>query len=84
MSHHDPNGRRPPGPDPLPASPPQRYENDLDERTWTYGIVAAAIIAAVAMIGAVIWATHDDHQIAKRPQIQTTGTTGQNPTPAPE
>jgi hypothetical protein len=79
MSHHDPNGRRPPGPpDPLRASPPQRYEDDFDEKTWTYGVVVAAIIAAVAVIGAVIWVIRGDHQTAGRPQAQITETTGQS------
>jgi hypothetical protein len=55
MADDDPSGRHPP---PQPSGRPPREVEDFDERLWTYGAVIAAIIAAVALIGAVIWAIH--------------------------
>jgi hypothetical protein len=75
MTHDDPCDRRPP---PQPSAKPPRDEDHFDERLWIYGSVIAVIIAAVAIIGAVIWVFHGDHQAASRPQTQVTETTGQS------
>jgi hypothetical protein len=74
MTHDDPGGRRPL---PQPSARPPRDEDHFDERLWIFGSVIAVIIAAVAVIGAVIWVFHGDHQAASRPQTQVTETTGQ-------
>jgi hypothetical protein len=79
---HNKRPLHPPGLDPRSseAGPPPQYKDDLDERTWHYGIIAASVIFAVALTGAVIWFANTDHQTASRPQVQTT--TGQSPRPA--
>jgi hypothetical protein len=74
MTHDDLGGRRPP---PQPSARPPRDEDHFDERLWTYGSVIAVIIAVVAVIGAVIWVFHGDHQVASRPQTPVTETIGQ-------
>ena len=74
MAHNDPGGRHPP---PQPSGGPPRDEDHFDERLWTYGSAIAAIIAAVAIVGAVIWIIHGEHQTTSRPQTQLIETTGQ-------
>jgi hypothetical protein len=74
MTHDDPSGRHPPA---QPSGGPPRDEDHFDERLWTYGSVIAVIIAAIAVIGGVIWVFHGDHQTASRPQTPVTETTGQ-------
>jgi hypothetical protein len=80
---HNKRPLHPPGLDPPSpgANPPPQYKDDLDERTWHYGIIACAVIFAVALMGAVIWVASDGHETASSPQVQST--TGQSPKPAP-
>jgi len=80
---HDKRPLRPPGLDPQSpgANGPPQYKDDFDERTWHYGIIAATVIFAVALMGAVIWFASDGHEAASSPQVQST--TGQSPRPAP-
>jgi hypothetical protein len=81
MTYHDPNDPHPPELDPQPSGKPPRDEEGFDERLWTYGVVIAVIIGAVAVIGGVIWTFRDDHQTAIRPQPPVTGTFGQSVRP---
>jgi hypothetical protein len=78
MTYQDPNSRHPSVLDPQPAARATRDGDDFDKQTWTYGVVVAAMAAAVAMIGAVIWATHGNERAAARPQPPVTGTFGQS------
>lgn len=75
MPHDDPSGHRPP---PQPSAKPPREVEGFDERLWSYGSVIAAIIAAIAIVGAVIWVVHGDHQTATRAQAQVTAAAEQN------
>jgi hypothetical protein len=79
---YDPNDRHAPGLDPQPSGKPPRDEEGFDERLWTYGVVIAVMIAAVAVIGAVIWTFRGDHQTASQPKAQIYETTGQGARPA--
>jgi hypothetical protein len=63
-------------------SPPQN-KDDLGERTWKYGIVVAAVIFAVALIGAVTWFAKGDHATTNNPPPTTTGVGGQETAPPP-
>jgi hypothetical protein len=74
MTHDDPRGSHPA---PQPSGGPPRDEEHFDERLWTYGRIIALIIAAIAVIGAVVWVVQGEHQTASRPQAQVTETTGQ-------
>jgi hypothetical protein len=76
MTDHVPSARRPPVLDPQPSAKPPRDEDHFDERLWTYGSVIAAIIAVVALIGAIIWVIHGDHQTASQLQTKVTETIG--------
>jgi len=81
---HDKRPLHPPGLNPsrlgANSATPQ-YKDDFDERTWNYGIIAAAFIFAVAVIGAVIWFANSKYETANNPQVQST--TGQSPRPVP-
>ena len=83
---HNKRPLNPPGLDPLSPgaknAPPQ-YRDDLDERTWNYGIIVAAVIFAVALMGAVIWSANSDHETANNPPPTTTGIRGQETAPPP-
>jgi hypothetical protein len=76
---HDKRPLHPPGLDPPSpvANPPPQYKDDLDERTWQYGIIACAVIFTVALIGAVVWFANSDHQTANNPPPTTMGIGGQ-------
>jgi hypothetical protein len=84
MTYQDPLNPIPPRPsevDPLPTQPPgsnpPRYQ-DVD-RTWNAGVIGAAILALLVVIGVIVWAsTTPDQQTASNPPAQTTGTGGQN------
>ena len=81
---HNKRPLNPPGLDPLSPgakSPPPQYKDDLDERTWNYGIIVAAVIFAVALMGAVIWSANSDHETANNPPPTTTGQGTPRPTP---
>ena len=60
-----------------------QYRDDLDERTWKYGIVVATVIFAVALIGAVTWFAKSDHETTNNPPPTTTGVGGQETAPPP-
>jgi len=79
----NPRPQRPPDVDPLPpGSNPPRYGRDVagDDKNWQTGIIAAAIVAGLVVIGVIVWASTGDHQTATNPPPQTTG---QNPAPPP-
>jgi hypothetical protein len=85
---HNKRPLNPPGLNPSrlgAKNPPPQYKDDLDERTWNYGIIVAAVIFSVALmsavISAVIWFANSDHETANNPQVQST--TGQSPRPVP-
>ena len=87
MTHQDPYNPRPQGPpaiDPLPpgANPP-RYRNAAETRNWNSGVIAAAILAALIVIGIAVWAGTSGQQTAINPPAQTTGQ-NTNPPPAPK
>jgi hypothetical protein len=85
MTYQDPLNLIPPRPsevDPLPTLPPgsnpPRYQNVDRAGPWTGGIITAAILAALVVIGVIVWASTHDQQTASNPPTQTTGTGGQN------
>jgi hypothetical protein len=86
MTYQDPLNPIPPRPpevDPLPTLPPgsnpPRYQ-ELDRNVpWTAGTIISAVIAALVVIGVIVWASStQDQQTASNPPAQTTGTGGQN------
>jgi hypothetical protein len=73
---HNKRPLNPPGLDPLSPGakhPSRQYKDDIDERTWHYGIIAVAFIFAVALVGAVIWFANSDQETATNPPPTTTG-----------
>jgi hypothetical protein len=82
---HNKRPLNPPGLDPASpgASAPAQYKDDLNERTWHYGIIASAMILAVALIGAVTWFAKGDHETTNNPPPTTTGVGGQDTAPPP-
>jgi hypothetical protein len=55
---HNKRPLHPPGLNPSRLSatnPLPQDRDDLGERTWSYGIIVAAVIFAVALIGAIGW-----------------------------
>jgi len=84
MTQQEPFNPRPPRPtdvDPLPpGSNPPRYGSDREDKNWQAGIVATAIVAALVVIGFIVWASTSGQQTATNPPPQTTG---QNPAPPP-
>ena len=80
---YNPRPQRPPDLDPLqPQSNSPRYR-DIDRTDWNSGVIAAAIVAAVIVVGLIVWASTGDRQTATNPPPQTTGQ-GTNPPPAPK
>jgi hypothetical protein len=86
MTYQDPLNPIPPRPsevDPLPMQPPgsnpRRYQDVDRTGPWNGGIITSAVLAALVVIGVIVWAssTHDQ-QTASNPPAQTTGTGGQN------
>lgn len=86
MTYQDPLNPTPPRPsevDPLPTQPPgsnpPRYPDVDRTGPWNGGIITAAVLAALVVIGVIVWAssTHDQ-QTASNPPTQTTGTGGPN------
>jgi hypothetical protein len=63
MNRNDPNVSRQPG---LESLSRRGDRDDFDETTYRYGLLAAAIIAAVALMGAMLWVLHEDSGIASR------------------
>jgi hypothetical protein len=63
-------------------SPPQN-KDDLDERTWNFGIIVAAVIFAMALIGAVTWFAKSDRETTNNPPPTTTSVGGQDPAAPP-
>ena len=74
----NPRPQRPPDIDPLPP----RYGRDIarDDHNWKTGVIAAAIVAVLVVIGVIVWASTSGQQTATNPPPQTTG---QNPNPPP-
>jgi hypothetical protein len=84
MAYQDPYNpvpQRPPDVDPLPpGSNPPRY-GDVDQRTWNSGVIVAAILAVLIVIGTIVWAATSGQQTATNPPATTTGQGGQNALP---
>ena len=83
---HNKRPLHPPGLNPSrlgAKSPPPQYKDDLDERTWNYGIIVVAAIFAVALMGAVMWFAKGDYETANNPPPTTTGIGGQDAAPPP-
>jgi hypothetical protein len=55
-----------------PGSDPPPY-GDVDQKTWNSGVVAATILAALVVIGAILWAATSDQETASNRPAQTTG-----------
>ena len=82
---HNKRPLHPPGLNPTglgAEAPSPQYKDDLGERTWKYGIVVAAVIFAVALIGAVTWFAKSDHETTNNPPPTITGA-GQDTSPPP-
>jgi hypothetical protein len=82
---HNKRPLHPPGLNPTglgAEAPSPQYKDDLGERTWKYGNVVAAVIFAVALIGAVTWFAKSDHETTNNPPPTTTGA-GQDTSPPP-
>jgi hypothetical protein len=82
---HNKRPLNPPRLDPLSPgakNPPSQYKDDLDERTWNYGIIVAAVIFAVALIGAVVWFANGGRETASNSPSTSTGIG--TPRPAPK
>jgi hypothetical protein len=77
----NPRPQRPPDVDPPMTNPP-RYR-EIDRTDWNSGVIAAAIVAAVIVIGLIVWASTSGQQTATNPPAQTTGQST-NPPPAPK
>jgi hypothetical protein len=77
MSYQDPyNGRpqRPPEVDPLPPMQPEPTRSgDIDQGTWNSGVIAATILAALVVVGAIVWAATSDQETSSNRPTQTTG-----------
>jgi hypothetical protein len=70
-----PSPQRPPDVDLPPMSPgsnPRPY-GDVDQRTWNSGVIAATILAALVVLGAIVWAATSDPETASNRPAQTTG-----------
>ena len=83
---HNKRPLHPPGLNPTglgAEAPSPQYKDDLGEQTWKYGIVVAAVIFAVALIGAVTWLAKSDHETTNNPPPTTTGVGGQDTAPPP-
>jgi hypothetical protein len=86
MTYQDPLNPIPPRPsevDPLPPLPPgsnpPRYQDVDRSGPWNGGIITAAVLAALVVLGVIVWASStQDQQTASNPPAQTTGTGGQN------
>jgi hypothetical protein len=82
---HNKRPLHPPGLNPTglgAEAPSPQYKDDLGERTWKYGMVVAAVIFAVALIGAVTWFAKSDYETTNNPPPTTTGA-GQDISPPP-
>jgi hypothetical protein len=82
----NPRPQRPPDVDPLPpGSNPPRYRDQDVARSgnWNSGIIGAAILAALVVIGLIMWAGTGGQLTATNPPAQTTGQ-NTNPPPAPK
>jgi len=55
-----------------PGSNPPPY-GDVDQRTWNSGVIAATILAALVVVGAIVWAATSDQETASNRPAQTTG-----------
>jgi hypothetical protein len=76
MTYPDPDTprpQRPPDVDPLPPMTPGSRYGDVDERTWNTGVILATILAALVVIGAIVWAATSDQETASNRPAQTTG-----------
>jgi hypothetical protein len=70
-----PRPQRPPDvdlPPMTPGSKPLPY-GDVDQRTWNSGVIAATILAALVVVGAIVWAATSDQETASNRPAQTTG-----------
>jgi hypothetical protein len=83
MTQQDPFNPRPQRPDldPLPSGSNQSRYRDIDRTDWNSGVIAAAIVAAVIVIGLIVWASTSGQQTATNPPAQTTGQGTSPPTP---
>jgi hypothetical protein len=69
----NPRPQRPPEADPpLTGSNPPPYR-DINRTDWNSGVIASAIVAAVIVIGLIVWASTSGQQSATNPPPQTTG-----------
>ena len=75
-----PRAQQPPDIDPLP---PQYRNIGRNDNNWNSGIIGAAIVAALVVIGVIVWASTAGQQTATNPPAQTTGQST-NPPPAPK
>jgi hypothetical protein len=84
MTYQDPLNPMPPRPSevdpptpPLGSNPP-RYQDVNRTGGWNAGAITAAVLAALVVIGVIVWASStQDQQTASNPPAQTTGTGGQ-------
>jgi len=80
MTQQDPLNPRPQQPPDIEPLPP-RYRNiGRNDNNWNSGIIGAAIVAALVVIGVIVWASTTGQQTASNPPAQTTGQ-GTNPPP---
>jgi hypothetical protein len=78
MSDQDPYRLRPQRPTdvdlpPMTPGADPRPSGDVDQKTWNSGVIAAAILAALVVVGAILWAATSDQETASNRPTQTTG-----------
>ena len=81
MTNQDPFDHRPqsrPNVDPLWPTPtgtnPPRYQNVNRDGLWNSGTITAAVVAIMALVGVIVWASNSsDQQTASNPPAHTTG-----------
>jgi hypothetical protein len=77
MTSNDPNSpaaQRPPEVGPLaPIQTGSPRYGDVDQSTWNTGVIAAAILAALVVVGFVVWAATDDEETGTNSPPTTMG-----------
>jgi hypothetical protein len=83
QDRYKPRPQRPPEVDPLPpgSNPPRYREANHAGNKRNTGIIVAAVIALLVVIGLFVWAGSRSQQSAMNPPAQTTGIGGQDSSP---